>query len=146
MKTMTRRVPKAGAGLILAVLLGGIWLLPVGKAGADDASSLAVPAPNIPGVAQLPGPVADAATPIQNMGLLKVAPDHGVTGTPVTISGSGLAPGAAVTLTWSTANVTWMLDPQPSTVDYHGRVATPLAVVISHATTDASGAFSVTIK
>jgi hypothetical protein len=132
--------------VILAILLGGLWLLSAGAAGADDGNPVALPAPAIPGAARLPGPIADSATPSQNMGLLKVTPEQGVTGTPMTISGSGLQPGAQVTLTWSTANVTWVLDPKPETVDYRGRAATPLMVVITHVTTDGSGAFSVTLK
>ncbi len=132
--------------MILAVLLTLGWLLPPGTATADDPNPVALPVPVIAGVAQLPGPVAAAATPSTNMGVLKVTPDTGVTGTPVTISGSGLPLGADLTLTWSTANVTWLLDPQPSTVNYRGRQTTPLDVVIKQVKTSAGGDFSVTLK
>src|SRR5262249_33409378 len=49
----------------------------------------------------------------------------------------------AVSLTWNTANVTWVVDARPDSVDYLGRKADKLNVVIGSATTDASGAFSV---
>jgi hypothetical protein len=49
-------------------------------------------------------------------------------------------------LTWSTASVTWMLDPQPNTVDYRGRSSTPTTVQLAKVTTDASGTFTVTLK
>ena len=39
----------------------------------------------------------------------------------MTISGSNLPGNQSVELTWSTANVTWMVDPEPDTVNYLGR-------------------------
>jgi hypothetical protein len=139
-------LPRLGLGVILALLMGGMWLLPAGAASADSGTPIAVPIPAIPGVAPLPGPVADAATPSQTMGILKVTPEQGVTGSPMTISGSGLQANTEITLTWSTADVTWVLDPQPETVDYHGRSVAPVAVVIKKVTTNAGGAFTVTLN
>jgi hypothetical protein len=52
------------------------------------------------------------------MGLLQTAPDVALPGSKVTVSGKGLPPGKTVTLTWGTANVDWMLDARPDSVDY----------------------------
>jgi hypothetical protein len=145
MNTTKRSLPALGLGMACAILMSGAALLPSGVA-ADSAGPIALTAPAIPNVAPLPGPVADAAKAAQNMGVLKVSPDSAVSGTPMTITGSGLQPNTALTLTWSTANVTWVADPQVTTVDYRGRQSTPLAVVLARATTDASGAFTTTLK
>jgi hypothetical protein len=103
-------------------------------------------APAIPGVSPLPGPVAQVAQPNPNMGILDVTPDQGVAGTPITISGSKLPANAKVELTWSTANATWMVQSAPDTVNYLGRTDSLFAVVLSDATTDASGSFQVSLK
>jgi hypothetical protein len=64
----------------------------------------------------------------------------------MTISGSNLPPNQNVELTWSTADVTWVADPQPDTVNYLGRSSTPMTVVLKTTTTNADGAFSVSLK
>jgi hypothetical protein len=51
-----------------------------------------------------------------------------------------------VELTRSTADVTWVLDPEADTVNYLGRAETKFAVVLATATTDRSGHFSVVLK
>ena len=43
-----------------------------------------------------------------------------------------------------TANVRWVLDPKPDSVDYLGRKVDKIGVALANATTDASGAFKVT--
>ncbi len=123
--------------------------------GAQSQSSAAPSAPTvhyttlqspaIPGVPALPGPVAKPAQPSATMGVLNVTPDQGVAGTPITISGSGLAANASVELTWSTASATWLVQPQPDTVNYLGRSDTLFAVVLDTTTTDSSGAFNVSL-
>ena len=45
-------------------------------------------------------------------------------------------------LIWNTANVTWVVDARPDSVDYLGRKADKITVVLAQATTDASGAFT----
>ena len=121
--------------------LAGALLLP--------ALATAIPtplvAPAIPGVAGLPGPIAPAAQPSTTMGLLQTTPDTGVAGTKFTLSGSALPANQNVTITWSSANVTWIVDPRPDSVDYLGRQTTKLAVVLAQTTTNASGAFSVNL-
>ena len=66
------------------------------------------------------------------MKVLKTAPDTALAGTPITISGTGLPANKDVLLTWSTANVDWVLDPRPDSVDYLGRKATKFTVAARH--------------
>ena len=126
--------------------------VPTSSSGATTPASSANPAttvlqsPAIPGVSPLPGPVVDPATPSDNMGILDVTPDQGVAGTPITISGSHLAPNTQTELTWSTANATWMVQTEPDTVNYLGRTDTLLAVKLATATTDAQGSFKLSLK
>ncbi|HUZ16649.1 MAG TPA: hypothetical protein VMU72_10815 [Gaiellaceae bacterium] len=123
--------------LSVAALAAGL-LLPA--TASADPTVLTPPA--IPGVAQLPGPIAPVATPAQNMGILHATPDIGLPGLPYTLSGSGLEPNKDVSIVWMTANVTWVVDPRPDSVDYLGRSASKFGVVIANTTTDANGAFS----
>ncbi len=145
------------AGCVVPGLLTG-----VSGASADPtaaASTAAAPAwpdvpsgvtalspPAVPGAPALPGPVAKPARPSDNMGLLSVAPDQGVIGTPMTISGSGLQPNARVELTWSTAEATWLVQTSPDTVSYRGTDYKDFAVVVKTVTTNTKGAFSVPWK
>ncbi|HVC87822.1 MAG TPA: hypothetical protein VNC40_10410 [Gaiellaceae bacterium] len=105
-----------------------------------------VKAPAIPGVAGLPGPLVDPGKPAATMSILKTSPDIAVAGTKTTISGAGLPANKDVTLTWSTANVDWVLDARPDSVDYLGRKTTKFTVLLAKAHTDAAGAFSITLN
>jgi hypothetical protein len=129
---------------LLATLsvLAGALLLPALAA----AEPRALTPPTIPGVAPLPGPVAAFSKTAPNMTVLKTTPDIGVPGTPYTLSGTGLPAGKVVSIVWNTANVTWVVDPRPDSVDYLGRKADKVAVVIATSKTDASGAFSLRLK
>ena len=143
--TATRR------GLATAAVLAGALLLPaavsVAKTAPKPENPTALPAPAIPGVPALPGPVAPAAKPSSSVKPLNVTPLEGVTGTPVTISASGLPAGKPVTLTWSTTKITWEADPRVDSVDYLGTApAEAVTVVLATATTDASGSFSISVK
>jgi hypothetical protein len=139
--TITKRLTLVGAVLAGALLLSAPAVL------SAPAASTTVPlaAPAIPGVAPLPGPVAAAATPAANMGVLKTTPDIGLPGTAFTVAGSGLAAGKDVSIVWGTANVTWVVDARPDSVDYLGRQAAKLSVVLAATRTDGQGAFSVTL-
>jgi hypothetical protein len=129
------------------VLTGALLVSAPATFSAPAASTtVALATPAIPGVASLPGPLAAPATPADNMGVLKTTPDTGVSGTSFTVAGSGLAAGKSVSIVWSTANVTWVVDARPDSVDYLGRKADKISVVIATATTDAQGAFSVTLR
>ncbi len=136
------------AGALAASVVVSLPALPASAAttATVPAGAVALVPPNIPGVAPLPGPVAKVAQPSPTMGILSVVPDQGVVGTPMTISGTGLRPSTTVELTWSTANVTWMLSPQAGTVNYMGRYETKFAVVLDTVKTDAKGAFKVSLK
>ena len=98
--------------------------------------------PAIPGVAALPGPIAPSSSPAASMGILHATPDIGLPGDPYTLSGAGLEPGKDVSIVWKTANVTWVVDARPDSVDYLGRSVTKFGVVIASGQTDANGAFS----
>jgi hypothetical protein len=137
----TKTYNHSRAAIVLAVLAGAL-ILPA----TAFAEPKALTPPAIPGVAPLPGPIAPAAKPAQNMGILKTTPDIGVAGTPYTVSGTGLPANKDVSIVWTTANVTWVVDPRPDSVDYLGRKADKIAVVIGTATTGANGAFSVKLK
>jgi hypothetical protein len=128
--------------IIAVALLAGALLLPA-RASADPRP---LTPPALPGVAPLPGPVAAPSKPAADMGILKAKPDIGTPGTAYTLSGSGLPAGKDVSIVWGTANVTWVVDPRPDSVDYLGRKADKVAVVIATAKTDASGAFSLNLK
>jgi len=116
------------------------------KAVSTGAGFTVLRSPAIPGVSPLPGPVASPAQPSPTMGILQVTPDEAVAGAPMTISGSHLPANAKLELTWSTAKATWMVEPEPGTVNYLGRADEKFAVVLATTTTNAGGAFSVSLK
>ena len=118
--------------------LAGALLLPA----VATAAPTSLPIPSLAGVAGLPGPLAPAAQPAANMSLLTVKPDEAVAGTKFAVSASGLPANKDVSIVWNTANVTWMVDARPDSVDYLGRQATKLAVVLGQGKTDAQGALS----
>ena len=128
--------------ILIAALLTGVLLLPA----QAPAEPKALTPPVFPGVAPLPGPLAAPSKPASSMTILKAKPDIGVPGTAYRLSGSGLPAGKAVSIVWNTANVTWVVDPRPDSVDYLGRKAEKVTVVIATTKTDASGAFSLQLK
>ncbi len=143
---MSTRIPRKVV-LIGAALAGALLLSAPAVLSATSASTtVALTAPSIPGVAALPGPLAAPATPAPNMGVLKTTPDIGLPGQTFTISGSGLPANKDVNIVWGTANVTWVVDARPDSVDYLGRKADKLSVVLGTAKTDAKGAFTATLK
>ena len=77
---------------------------------------------------------------------LKTTPDIAPAGAAVTISGTGLVPAKDVTIVWMTANIRYILDAKPDSVDYLGRKVDKIGVAIAKTTTDAAGAFSVPVK
>jgi len=126
---------------ILAAALVGVAAL-LALPGTARSTPGPVPAPAVPGNV-LPGPVVDAGTPAADQKILQTTPDTAVPGTTVTVSGSGLPAGKTLSLDWSTANVNWMLDARPDSVDYLGRTTVPITVQLRTVQTDANGAFSV---
>ena len=129
--------PKTKLVAALAALAGAL-LLPALAA----ATVVPLIIPTIPGVATLPGALAPAAAPAATMGLLATKPDVAVAGTKFTVSGTGLPANKDVSIVWGTANVTWVVDARPDSVDYLGRQASNVQVVLGTAKTDASGSFT----
>jgi hypothetical protein len=144
MSTETTRqeaAPRLGRAVVLLVALAGVLLLPA----LARAQVKALVPPAIPGVAPLPGPLAPSAQAASTMQTLKASPDTGVAGTKFTLSGGGLPAGKDVSIVWNTANVTWIVDARPDSVDYLGRQASKIGVVVGSAHTDASGSFSLSL-
>jgi hypothetical protein len=119
--------------------LAGALLLPAFAAAAP--TPLVIPA--LSGVAGLPGPIAPASIPAASMSTLAAKPDNAVAGRPFTLSAAGLPANKSVSIVWGTANVTWVVDARPDSVDYLGRSASKLQVVLGQAQTDAQGKLSV---
>ena len=136
MSTKTRTISLLGAVLTGALILSAPAL----------ASPAALTPPAIPGVAAAPGPLASPFTASATMGILATKPDIGLAGQTFMLSGSGLAPNKDVSIVWNTANVTWVVDARPDSVDYLGRKADKINVVLATTKTDAQGAFSITLK
>lgn len=125
-----------------ATAVGALALLP----SAAVAAPMPVPAPTIPGAPVLFGPVVDAGKPSDTMATLKTTPDVAPTGTTVTVSGANLPASKDVSIVWMTANVRYVLDPKPDSLDYVGRKVDKIAVALANAKTDASGAFKISFK
>ena len=134
-----------------AVTFGGLMVAPAAFTSAhvnryDASNPLAIPPPSLKGVPGQPGPTAPSATLATNMGTLGVTPATGFAGTPVKVTGTGLDKNASVILTWQTATETWLVDPEPGTVNYMGRQATKFNVVIARGSTDNNGNFTISFK
>ena len=125
----------------IAVLTGALLLSAPAVAAPGP-----LPAPAIPGVAPLPGPLATPFTTAPTVRALKTTPDIGPANTSFTLSGSGLAANKDVSIVWNTANVTWVVDARPDSVDYLGRKADKINVVLARTTTNAQGAFSIKLR
>ncbi len=80
------------------------------------------------------------------MTTLTAKPDNAVAGTPFTLSGSGLPANKPVSIVWGTANVTWVVDARPDSVDYLGRSASKIQVVLGQGQTDAQGKLTLKLK
>ena len=158
--------PRRSRGSIAARLAAAVAMPVVllattsGAATAPPANPIQLTAPSgLPGTA-LPysGVTAAAFTASPNYQKLTTSPNAGVTGTPFTLSGTGLAPNTAFQLVWGTNTATWSVDPEPFTVDYLGSVYSPISatsllnnsnsmyVNMATVTTDASGTFTLKTK
>jgi len=134
--TQSVSLPRAATAGLLATLA---LLVAPAVASAEPGP---VTAPAIPSVPALPGPVVNAGQPAATMQALKTKPDVARAGTKVTISAAGLPASKDVTIVWMTANIRYVLDAKPDSVDYIGRKVDKLAVALANGRTDASGAFS----
>jgi hypothetical protein len=127
---------------VLAVAALAVGLLLPAQASADP--TVLTP-PAISGVAVLPGPIVASSPSAPTMEILAASPNIGVPGTPYTLSGTDLAANKDVSIVWKTANVTWVVDARPDSVDYLGRSASKFGVEIATTKTDANGAFSINL-
>ena len=131
-----------------------------GAATAPPVNPTQLTAPSgLPGTA-LPfsGTTAATFTATANFQKLATSPNAGVSGTPLTVSGTGLTPNTALQLTWGTNTASWSVDPEPYTVNYLGSVYSPttassllnnsnsMYVNLAAVTTDASGNFKFQTK
>ena len=134
---LTRHATRRAMVIVAAGILLPLTVTATNSGAADTTSTL-IPtnlvAPAIPNVPALPGPVTPAFTLSPTMGNLTVSPNQGVEGAPLTISGSGLPASTSVAIAWSTSNVTWVLSPQPDTVNYLGRTSTNFFVTLATVT------------
>lgn len=110
------------AGLALAFPL---LAFPLGAAAAPRAAEL--------------GPEAPLAEPSGGfVGRLKVSPEHGPVGTPVTVTGEGFPAGQDIDLVWGTVKGSWKV----SEAEYFGREYSPAAYRIATVKADGSGRFT----
>jgi hypothetical protein len=72
------------------------------------------------------------------VGRLIVAPEHGPTGTPVTVTAEGLPAGEEFQLVWRTVESAWKV----TDAEYHGREYRAVAYEIAKAKTDQAGRLS----
>lgn len=92
------------------------------------------------------GTLTAAPVAVASAKALTTLPDNGIVGTPFTLSASGLAANAAVTLVWGTTDAAWRAEVDPSTVNYRGTKYTKINVIMGNVTTDANGSFSYSTK
>ena len=74
-------------------------------------------------------------------GKFTLTPDHGVAGTTVTATGTGLTAGSKLSISWNTVKGHWLLQGEYSE-NYLGRGFDPVVSQVATATVDATGAFS----
>jgi hypothetical protein len=87
------------------------------------------------------GPETSLAKPSGGyVGRLRVAPEHGPAGTPLSISAEGLPAGQEFELVWRTVKGSWKV----TDAEYHGREYLPIAYRIATLRTDQTGRASAT--
>lgn len=136
---------KKGMALRIAVaaILPLAMMSPAKAADATTPIQLFAPK-DLKGVPALPFTGEKAVTftsSDQNMKALVVTPQQGPEGTPITITGSGLAASSSIQLTWSTADGYWKAGVDPTTVNYMGVGYSKYNVNLAKVTTDANGGF-----
>jgi len=112
------------------------------------ASACATTAPTTPPAAASAAPATPAAasaapaTPAVAIKSLKVSPETGFVGTPITITGEGLPPGQAVELLWDTIDGSFDMKPSAENVEYYDRKFTAKRVPLARASVGADGRLS----
>jgi hypothetical protein len=115
--------------LIQLVVVAGLWLFPANAAVADR--------PPLAGSTPPPSS-AGPSMPVQYVGKLTLAPTHGLPGTIVTATGSGLPPNAEMELMWGTVKGRWVLKGTYNE-EYHGREFAPVNRPLKQIRTDEGG-------
>ena len=121
------------------------FAVPSSNADTPVITPLTLVAPaNLHGAVAMPftGATAPVFTVPSTYVNLTITPTSGVPGTPMSIAGSGLSANTSLTLTWSTANATWVADVEPTTANFMGDSYTKTNVILATVTTNASGSFS----
>ncbi len=113
-------------------------------ASACGASTPTPAAPTTaPSVAPTVAAAAPAASPTEPplalLGKFALDPARGKWGTDVAATGSGLKPGTAYELKWTSVTGSWKLSPDRS--EYKGREYTPIQTALATVVTDGTGAF-----
>jgi hypothetical protein len=151
----------------IAARLAAVVIMPLalfatvsGAATAPPVNPIVLTAPTGLPDTTLPfsGVAATTFTATSSFQKLSTSPDAGVTGTPFTVSGTGLTADTTFQLVWGTNTATWSVDAEPYTVNYLGSIYSPTSatsllntsnsiyVNLATVTTDASGAFSLQTK
>jgi hypothetical protein len=82
------------------------------------------------------GPEVALSEPVGGyVGRLAVAPEHGPSGTPLTVTAEQLPPNAEFQLVWRTVKGSWKV----ANAEHHGREYKPVAYEIAHVKSDAAG-------
>jgi hypothetical protein len=110
--------------------VAGLLLVPLNAA-------VAAPVPSLTGTTP---PVTSAAgsMPAQYVGKVVLAPGHGLPGTVVTVTGSGLPPNAELDLMWGTVKGRWVLKGSYNE-EYHGREFESVTRPLRRIRTDETG-------
>ena len=134
----TTNIARRVAGTIVA-------LAALALAGSAFAAPGTAPKPVFPNASTSLGAPLPPFLQAPSLKLLSSKPDTTFAGGDFTIAGQGLPANNDVQLTWSTADVNWLLDARPDSVDYLGRSAANYNVQLGIAHTDATGSFNLTV-
>ena len=128
---------------IMAAALAAVMITPAFAADAENLLTIGAPADlkNVP-AKPFTGEKITFTIPDLLPSAMKTEPIQGVVGTKFTVSGGGAPANADVTLTWSTADGSWIVDAQPNTANYRGLKYTKYPVKMVTVKADANGNYS----
>lgn len=135
--TRTRPSTQALFALVIATALAVTACAPAAPAAAPPAA----PAAASPAAPAQPSATAPSASTVA-IKPLKVSPETGFVGMPITITGEGLPPGQAVELLWDTIDGSFDMKPSAENVEYYDRKFTAKRVPLARASVGADGRLS----